>query len=545
MAAKRFRDLQRPALIDLGARTTNNGSAQAAAQLSDSLASFSRTGFDIATNLRAVAGERAGAKAGAEGVPEFRDGFRGMTAFGAAYNNSALRGYAINAEQDLEENAARMEEEAGTNPEAFRAGIDAALNGILQEAPEQTQDTLKQIYNKRASEGIGRINQKLAVELREEDRVLSEQKVEQLIENISFLRASTDPAAHLEAQQEEAKMFLLIDALETDGVLSEVEAGFARTRARDGIIFETVRQMFVNELSDPQGDPLSFMENIRETNRVSEALPPDKEELLEGALWAELRDHNALVSARATQEAASDKIRMDAGRDEAAAAFIGKELTSQGILDRLRPRDGSPPTITGQFALTLQNELNADVNNPPKSDPLTLLEYQVNILEYSEDEIWNEGGIVTGDKSALIKEREKLDQGFTKTDRYKEAVARINGELGIPRGMSTFDIGEDRARTQGRALRELWNRIEEIGNDPEQGPNQRDELVLEVADDIIEVFIKKDDRRKAAIAERRLADDIEAAIEKYGPKETWTEEEREDFDDQVSTLRESIERGKE
>ncbi len=508
MAATRFRDLERPTLIDLSSRTTSSGGSEAAAALSESLASFSRTSLAIADTIRGDIGTRVGAAEGSTGEPKFRKGFRALTTFGKAYNNSALRTYAIHEEIDLNENAARIEAEAGTDVEAFREAMTEMQKGVIEEAPEEARGLLAEIYNKRTGQGLARIQVRLSAELRAEDKAAVQEQTDQLTERIALLRAQDTPEAHFEAQEEEAKLYLMLDSAVNDFTLSESEGRMARDLAEQGIIFETVKARFINEINDPFGDPISFIEDLKEINRTADRLTPDQEAKLENELFAELGEHNRLAAARATQETAGVDARFEAGDREMTIATYSGEAGIPEILNAVDEQRLKPGR-----ASVLVNEIQA--GDPFVSDGATLLFVETNLLSVSAEDIKTNGALSWDDRRRLILKREEEAKGWRGEPNAREAVRRINSALDIPSEVTQMAfITEEQARAQGVALTEWFNEM--IGVPDEE----RDSKVLPVAEEIIKVIVKRRDAAELVKARQTLSNiDAELAGDTLGETE--------------------------
>ena len=400
--ATRFRDLMRPTLIDVGARSTKSGGAVAANSLADALGSFSRVSGSIGKDLNTKRGEKEGAAAGAEGAPEFKSGLRGLGAYAEAYNNSALRSYSIRMETDMHETAARLEAEAALNPETFRDSMDAVKKGVLSEAPVEAQPIIGQIYEQRAAEGLARIQTKLAADIREQDGILVAEQTAQYQERIAALRAQDTPEAAARAEEEELKLGMLIESAVRDGTFSEAEGAVVQRQAVRGVIAETVKARFAKEMEDPFGDPIGFIEDVIELSGgdAEQILTPEEEEDLQNELFGMLRDRNSLSAAREKQEEEAIEARFVAGDTALTIDVIDGTATTQDLIEamadeRLKPARG----------LTLSNAMDSRKDMPAKSDPQTLAEVEVNVLSYEEDDIWGLPGLSWSDRGDLIKAR--------------------------------------------------------------------------------------------------------------------------------------------
>lgn len=524
MAVQRYRDLQRPALIDVAARSTPSGASEAASALAESLASFSRTGFNTLAPVVDRNLAKAGTEAGQEvtGTPEFKST---LTAYGQAYNNAALRSYAIRSEKDMDEQAARVEAEAGTDPEAFRSAMQSMQEGVLAEAPPEARGILSEMYTKRTGAGLARIQVALANELRAEDQQLVEEQIGRLTEKVAFLRASDTPEAHQQSVEEEAKLFTLLDAAVADGTLSEAQGRMARSETEYRIVSETVMARFKNEMDDPYGDPIRFIQDLKEANRTANTLTPEKEQQLENDLLAELRERNSLRAMKASQEAAEVTARYDAGDREATSALLAGTLTQRGLLERIRD-----DTIRPEIARTLLNELQSQASSPPKSDPETLFTVGLHVLEYSEEEIATLPGLTFADRGALIEKRRKDAEGWKSTQRAKEGFARVDRALGLVPGVMNKLLTPEEARARDVAYTQLYDAIDALP------PEEREANIFSATDEVIKTVIKQQAVKSAERARNILAE----YKRRMGDPDDLSDREREQYDAEVSRLENSI-----
>lgn len=467
MAKLQYRNLEAPTLIDVGARSTPTGAANAASALADKFASFSRTastiGGDLAERIGAQQGEKAGAAAGLAGKPEFAQGLRSLRAYGRAYNNAATRGYAVRSELDANETAARLEAAAGTDPERFRATMEAVQKAALADAPPEVQTLVGEIYARRTSEGLARIGAAQVVEIRNEDRTLIAEDLAQKVERISELRAADDDVSFAQAQEEEAKLNLLIDSAVADGSISEVEGAAQRRIAKRDIIFNTVLARFKNELADPNGDPVSMIEAVKEIVRQDQSLTPEEETKLENALFAELRDRNSLDAMRSTDEDNARTLRHQAGDRAATTELLAGNLTQSKLLAMIEDDQLSPATTR-----TLLNELQSG-DRVAKSDPRELARVELNLMTETEEDILENQSLTWADRSTLIQKRRDEAEGWKGTQTAKEAFDRIDRALGIAPGINSKMLSEEEARQRDEALTELYDVVNALPEDQRQG----------------------------------------------------------------------------
>lgn len=487
--ATRYRDLESLSLIDVRARSESTGAADVSAQLANTFASFSKLGSDVGAQLSAQIGQRQGAAAGAAGPPKMRSS---LTAFGSAYNNAALRSYAIRSEADADETAARLEVEAGTDPEKFRLGMDEVRRATLAEAPAEAKSLIDEVYVRRTGAGLARIQGALAKEIRDEDRTLVSEGIAQHVERISFLKTQDDDASAVEAAEETVKLNLLIDGAHNTGSLTAIEAAaLRRTSARD-IIFSTVKQRFRNELDDPNGDPISMIEAVKDIVRTDQSLTPEEEAKLENELFAELSDKNAIRTARQTQQAAADEARYAAGDKVATELMLSHKLTNSRLLELLE-RDQIKPAI----ARTLQNELDSPTR-VAKSDQKELMTVETNLLNYSEEDIRNNTKLTFADRSDLILKRRNESLGWKGTQTAKEAFDRIDRALGIVPGTNPRFLTEDELRARDAALTELYDAIDALP------PEERQAAVMMKSEEVVRNRIRTSARAELATLRERF-----------------------------------------
>ena len=162
--AERFRDLVRPALIDVGARSTRTGGAEASLALAESLSSFSRTVTDVGLRLQTQRGAQEGAEAGAAGEPEFKRGLRSLSAYGAAYNSAAEVGYSAKLQTDVDESIARIERESVGDIEGYQSRVAGYSEGLLAEVPERLRPRISLAIESRRSAGEQRIHAQVIAE---------------------------------------------------------------------------------------------------------------------------------------------------------------------------------------------------------------------------------------------------------------------------------------------------------------------------------------------------------------------------------------------
>jgi hypothetical protein len=487
MAAIRYRQLQAPTLLD---DVQDNGGTAAAQSLSNAFKSFSNQALDVVGDLRAQQGQREGAAAGVSGQPNFREGSKALTAYGEAYNNSALRSYAIHSETDLEDQAARLEVQANNDPESFRVTFAAVRDAHLKAAPAMAVPTLQEMYDRRMSEGVRRLSTARTVEVRNQQRKDTSEGIDRQTDRIANLEAEDNPANEKRIAEERAKLDLLIDGARNTGTITATEANAARVDASRRITSQAITSRFRNELKKPGGDPVKFIERLKEANKKSDVLPPDEEEKLVTGLLGELREQNFLDAQGRAQDNEEERARYEAGDREATADMLGGTLTQKKILDMVEDKRLKPET-----ARTLNNELtNGDAG---KSDPETLYRLETNLLDYTDEEIEQQYGLSWADKSRLTLKKREWESGWRGTQEGREAAERIDRSLGIPPGGLNQLLPDPIRKARERALTDWYNSVDSLE------PGVRQSQLIPKAEEVIGRVIRQNKQLELDNLKRR------------------------------------------
>lgn len=487
--AVRYRELQRPSLIETG--NFNTGGSETATRLAQTFKAFENTAAEIGTAIQSRRGQQEGAEAGASGQPEFRRGFTSMTAYSEAYNNSALRSYAIKSEADADEVAARLEVEAGTDPDKFALTFGSVRDSTLKSAPPEARGVLQDIYTQRLGQGLSRIQAARADEVLKESRATTSEGILRATDKVAQLRASDDPALSDQADEEQAKLNLLIDGARNDGTISEVEATALYRDSQRSITKQTVLARFDKELQSPYGSPVDFIERLKEINKASDVLPPDEEDKLGDALLARLREHNALLSAKASGEAAEIRARYDAGERNATEDLLAGRLTQRKLLQLVHD-DNIDPAV----ARTLLNELQSGADRV--DDAQERFHVETSVLDFSEQEIRDNPRLSWETKRVLVEKRRNLATGWRGTQQAREGADRIDRSLGIIPGVDTRLLSESDRRARDQALTEWYDTVDAL---PEP---ERQSKAIDLSQSVIDKVIRSNARTEISRLEQRL-----------------------------------------
>lgn len=272
MAAVDYRQLSAPAQLE--AFNYDDGSAAAASKLAGSFKQFTNDASALGQEVSSAEGAKAGEMAGAMGDPQFKSGFLKYTAYSQAYNNAATRSYAIRAENDAEDTAARLEVQANNDPSHFQATYTAVRDATVAQAPTEVRGLVANIYNKRLGEGTARLIHSQQEEYQKQSRVDVSEGIARSTDRIANWMSSNDPVLHAQAEDEQVSLSLMIDGAKNDGTITETEAASAHIAAQRSITEQTIGYRFKNELNNPYGDPVGFIERLQAANRDKAGMTP-------------------------------------------------------------------------------------------------------------------------------------------------------------------------------------------------------------------------------------------------------------------------------
>ncbi len=491
MAAPTYRDAVRPSLIDTS--IPSNGRANAAQQLASAFKDFELAGRGVLTDLATEKGRREGAEMGRTDHPGFRTGGAALTAYGRAFNDAATRSFAIKTEADADEAAMRLENEAGSDPEIFRKAFGARRDETIKAAPPEARAVLAEIYDRRMASGVQRLLGAQQVQLREQAKTDVVEGVMRGTDRLAQLRASNDPALYEQAAEEEIKLDMLIDAAVRDGTYSAVEGAALRVESTRRATQQVAMYRFKDELENPYGDPVAFIENLREINKTSNALPPDEEEKLLDGMFRELQQYNALQSAKLRDSNNEQKLRWETG-DRVATGLMLKGNLSMSRLSQMVDDDELDPAV----ARTLYNELQGGSDRP--DDTAERFRVETTLLDQTEDDIAKNSQLSWKTRSELVLKRREEMNGWKGTQQAREGTERIDRALRLPPGVNPQFLGKEELKKRERALTEWYGIVDALP------PAERQSKAIEVAEDVINKVIRSDADRKAANLSKRLAE---------------------------------------
>jgi hypothetical protein len=243
---------------------------------------------------------------------------------------------------------------------------------------------------------------------------------------------------------------------------------------------------------------------IQDMMKAGSPLMSDAEKVqFVGQLVERVNLHQRMTAEQHQMEAADVKSAHEEGEKQATELLLKGQLTQATIL-RMVENDSLDPTV----ARTLRNELKS--GGTRMDDDAEAFKVGASVLDYTEQEIATNPRLSWDTKSKLIEKRRQQVGGWQDTNPMQEARRRIDAELGIVPGTQQL-ISDEKGRQRGRALTELYNRLEAL---PE---NERESKALEVAQSVItdtlrntaaSSLVRAQDRLEAKRAE--LTDDLGA-----------------------------------
>lgn len=493
--AVQYRQLQAPTLIDTN--VPDSGGAQAAESLANAFKHFETGIGNFNTQLQTKRGEEAGQAAGSEAqfgkrdasgklipdekgksVKDFNRGLTQFSAYAKAYNNAALRSYVIRSQTDAETTAARLQVENSEDPEAFVTKLSAARDAVVKAAPSEARAALNEMYTQRISSGAAQVTQAAMVAARNTSRTDVSEGIARSTDRIAQLLASNDPAKHAEADEEQVKLDLMIAGARNDGTLTAIETEAVRKQSHAAITQQTVTARFRNELQNPYGDPIGFIQRLKEANKTSNALLPAEEEKLVNSLLSDLQESNSLASAAASQEAAETKARFAVGDRQATADLLSGQLTQRRLLSMVQKQELSP-----EVARTLLNELQT--GDSGVDDSRVAFDVRTNLLRYTEEEIASMPGLKWSTRGDLLIKRREESQGWKGTQAAREGENRIDRALGIVPGTMIQTLSDEVKTQRNQALTEWYNEVDKLPAAERQG------AAISTSEDVIGRYIRK------------------------------------------------------
>lgn len=462
-------DYQR--FIRYQAQPQDTGQAQMFATLSDRLRDFSQGIYEtqVAPAIKAKA-QAAGAEAGAAGTPQLKSSF---TLYGRAYNDSAVRAYAMSQYADIEQTMGQFETEAGTDAAKFSAKVDGWRTGALQNVIPEARPFIQQMVQERSQEGLSRITTAARQQQKETVRTQIAAGLDVMAGKASkyFLEGTEESVTKAQAT---GQAYLdMVDASVADGTFSPKEGQALKDNHLRNSIEWLAAGRLEAEYSLPNGNPVRVIKEILANPAMDDA---DRQQVSRN-LFNRL---NLLQTADREASARSDaefKAEAEAADRDLTSLLLRGKLTLGKIDEAVRLRGLNPSRATA-----LAEKLNA---GPGGDDDRERFRVETNLLTYTREEITNNPRLSWATKRALI---EKLDSrlgGWQDSNPSQEARRRIDNSLGIVQGIPNPLLTAEIAAKRGEALTAWYDAMALVP------PAERDAKALTIADQVINSTTRK------------------------------------------------------
>lgn len=481
-----YRSLQAPAVVNTD--LPDNGAAAKAAVLAGTFKDFTDIGFKYEDQLQTKAGALAGAASGATGHPDYKQGLTQFTAFSRAFNNAATGAYAVQAEAQADDAAARLRVQANNDPGAFFTTFSAVRDGVLKNAPAQAVPMLTELYNKHLAAGMAAISGDQAEEIKQKNSATYQEGVQRQVSRVALLQGSNKPGDDLLAMDEHVKLTALIHGGVEAGLYSPAAAESMSVNA-ERAIFSQVFSTTVDSTIANGGDIVGLMDNFRQMHLADlgdTTKPPTLSESEYQKLYADattkVREYNMLVAYSKRDGRTAEELKFEAGGRQATVLALKGQLSRAalaGMVDRGEVKDSEARAITG---------LMDNANVQPKSDSRAILRVQTDpdFLDKTNAEIASTPGINSTDSLKLIDIRDKRKAGIEGTAQVRDAKAAIAAALNV-KGKNSAGLSDEERNAVATASVDLVTRLNKLPASEQVGS------VARVAQEVI-----KDTRRQQA-----------------------------------------------
>jgi len=318
-----------------------------------------------------------------------------------------------------------------------RAPNDASRGYLAQRLADYEERFISAAKGIEAEEGVRnrvRLNEKSIDGNRLQVRTQPDSFLERLAETRATLNASALPPAERDRLDEYATQGLAVDAL----------IGKAKQDPEKVL-------MALYAAPGESGDPA-----------VEVLTPKGRDQMLRYVQG----EFAALVNAQEQQarmeEAERKRIHQDNDRIYTAAAIRG-QLSGSDLARALDYDALSPET-----ARTLRNVIKENSGEGVTTNAEKLYLVSTNLLSLTEEEIESIPDISWTDKLKLVEDMRKRQSGWPSTPEAKEAIARIDRELGIQTGINAAPPTVEDMKRRGQALTAFYNRVQTLPADQRQ-----------------------------------------------------------------------------
>lgn len=453
------------------AQPQDTGQAQVFNTLADRLREFSQGIYEtqVAPAIKAKA-QVAGAAAGAASAPQLKSN---LTLYGRAYNDSAVRAYAMSQYSDIEQTMGQFEAEAGTDAAKFSAKVDGWRTGAIQGSIPEARPFIQQMVQERAQEGLSRITAAARVQAKETVRTQIAAGLDAMAGKVSKYYTEATPESVAKAQATGQAYLDMVDASVADGTFTPKEGQALKDNHLKNSMEWLAAGRLEAEYSLPNGNPVRVIKDVL----ANPALTDEDRQQLGRNLFQRL---NLLQAADQEASAAADaafKAEAEAADRDLTSMLLRGKLTVGKIDEAVRLRGLNPSRATA-----LMEKLSA---GPGGDDDRERFRVETNLLTYSRDEIANNPRLSWDTKSALIAKLDARLGGWQDSNPSQEARRRIDNSLGIVQGIPNPLLTAEIAAKRGEALTAWYDAMAQLP------PDQRDAQALTIADQVINSTTRK------------------------------------------------------
>jgi len=502
-----YRQLQAPEQVNTS--LPDNGAALRAQELSGLFKEFEGVASDYSTKAATQAGALAGAASGATGHPQYREGLGRFSAYSRAFNNAATGAYAVQAEAQADDAAARLRVQANNNPSTFNTTYSAVRDAVLKNAPAEAVPMLTELYNKRLASGLAAISGDQAAQQQQLQRATYDEGVARLTSRVAILQGSPNAQDQLSAQDEHVKLSALITGGVNAGLYSKAEGEAMQIGAMRTITAQVFQTQVDRELARPDGDVITLLDNFRKAHEDNLSNPnespvlsePEFQKLMADAT-TKIREQNLLVSMNKREGKTAEQLKFEAGDVQYTSMLLQGKLTERMLDGAVRSGDLKPERATGLRALMLNGD-------QAKSDPhaLFLAHQDPNLLDFTPDDVGGLPGISWNDKLKLMDEIRRRRDNWEGTQAAKQGKGAIDAALKIPPGTPQAALSDEQRKSRADAQQEYIQLMN--GTDPAKRDSS--------AGAIAQTVIKHAQQRQSAADAVMYQSAKQRFIKQYGP----------------------------
>lgn len=531
-----YRQLQNPESV----RTDlpDSGAAARAAELSSVFNEFEGISDNVYTKASAQAGALAGAASGATGSPQYKQGLARFSAYSQAFNNAATGAYAIQAEAQADDAAARLRVQANNNPATFQTTYSAVRDAVLKNAPAQAVPMLTELYNKHLALNLAAISGDQAAEQQRLQRSTYDEGISRQASRVAELQGSANPQDHLAAMDEHTKLSALIDGGVNAGLYSVAEGKALQINTMRQITSQVFSTQVDRELARPDGDVVTLLNRFRQAhldNLNDPTAPPilsegEYQKLMQDAT-TKLREWRLTEQMEHAGMKTAEQLRFEASDKAYTAGVLQHQVSDSQLASAIRNGDLKPETGRALHGLLAQGDTNIKSNPQAifkvKNDPqyLNLTANDVAALPGGPD------GINFTDKLHMIDDIDKRNNNWEGEQAAKDAKAKISIALKVAPG--ALGVSDEQKKAVGDATQEFIGKINALP------AAQRSTAYGTVAQDVIRGVQQKE----AAEQIQNLTNFKQSALKNHGPgsADVWSAEKMQDYqkkkDDAIASLK--------